>query len=186
MKSRYSRGFTLIELLVVIAIIGLLATFSVVQFANAREKARDAKRLSEIKQIRTALEMYKDRYGAYPNATDGDDASGGYDIGCIGGPSGTDTFISELRTSGILQKTICDPRGTTNANSYMYYRYAAGSSGCDVARGAFYVLIIMTLESTTTPSPTSPGWSCPSRDWSTAGGAGLGYTPAWVTGAFEN
>lgn len=46
-----SRGFTLIELLVVIAIIGLLATFSVVQLAGSREKARIAKGLSFSSQI---------------------------------------------------------------------------------------------------------------------------------------
>ncbi len=37
------RGFTLIELLVVIAIIGLLASFTVVQLAGSREKARLAR-----------------------------------------------------------------------------------------------------------------------------------------------
>lgn len=51
-------GFTLIELLVVIAIIGLLSTLAVVALNNARMKSRDAKRVSDIKQIQTALELY--------------------------------------------------------------------------------------------------------------------------------
>lgn len=52
------QGFTLIELLVVIAIIGLLSTLAVVGLGNARLKARDAKRQSDIKVIQTAIELY--------------------------------------------------------------------------------------------------------------------------------
>ena len=55
---RKQRGFTLIELLVVIAIIGLLSTLAVVALNNARMKSRDAKRVSDVKQIQTALELY--------------------------------------------------------------------------------------------------------------------------------
>ena len=52
------RGFTLVELLVVIAIIGLLSTLAVVSLNSARGKARDAKRLADIRQIQTAMELY--------------------------------------------------------------------------------------------------------------------------------
>ncbi|MCK4539944.1 type II secretion system protein [Candidatus Parcubacteria bacterium] len=62
------KGFTLIELLVVIAIIGLLSTLAVVSLNNARLKARDAKRMSDLKQISTAMELYSSDQGtsAYP------------------------------------------------------------------------------------------------------------------------
>ena len=60
------RGFTLVELLVVIAIIALLSTLSVVALNSARAKARDARRQSDIKQIRTALDMYFDSNLTYP------------------------------------------------------------------------------------------------------------------------
>jgi len=63
------KGFTLVELLVVIAIIAILSTLSVVALNSARTKARDARRLSDIKQIRTALEMYFDSNMAYPDPT---------------------------------------------------------------------------------------------------------------------
>ncbi len=67
MKNK--KGFTLIELLVVIAIIGLLATLSVVALNNARQKSRDAKRVSDIKQIQTALELYFVDQNNYPVET---------------------------------------------------------------------------------------------------------------------
>ncbi|MFA4830691.1 MAG: prepilin-type N-terminal cleavage/methylation domain-containing protein [Patescibacteria group bacterium] len=60
------KGFTLIELLVVIAIIGLLSTLAVVALGSAREKARDSKRLSDLKQVQTALELYYTDNNGYP------------------------------------------------------------------------------------------------------------------------
>lgn len=65
---RKQRGFTLIELLVVIAIIGLLSTLAVVALNNARQKSRDSKRVSDIKQIQTALELYFNDENGYPAA----------------------------------------------------------------------------------------------------------------------
>jgi len=66
MKDNKKRGFTLIELLVVISIIGLLSTISVVALNGARKKGRDAKRIGDIKQIQTALELYFNDNYAYP------------------------------------------------------------------------------------------------------------------------
>ena len=68
-KSKH--GFTLIELLVVIAIIGLLATLAVVSFSNAREKARDTKRIADLRQISKAIELYNLDNGQYPQPSQG-------------------------------------------------------------------------------------------------------------------
>ncbi len=60
------KGFTLIELLVVIAIIGLLSTLAVVSLNGARAKARDARRMSDLKQISTAFELRASEASSYP------------------------------------------------------------------------------------------------------------------------
>jgi prepilin-type N-terminal cleavage/methylation domain-containing protein len=55
---RRTKGFTLIELLVVIAIIGILAAMVFPVFARARESARKAVCLSNVKNIALAIQMY--------------------------------------------------------------------------------------------------------------------------------
>ena len=69
-QSNPPRGFTLIELLVVIAIIGLLSSIVMASLNTARERARDVRRLADIRQIQTALELYANANGgAYPHVT---------------------------------------------------------------------------------------------------------------------
>ncbi len=69
MKTLKQRGFTLIELLVVIAIIGILSSVVVASLNSARKKARDARRVDDVKQVQLALELYFDaNSGKYPQA----------------------------------------------------------------------------------------------------------------------
>lgn len=60
------KGFTIIELLVVIAIIGLVAAIVLVSIGNVKAKNRDARRMADMKQIATALNLYNNTNNRYP------------------------------------------------------------------------------------------------------------------------
>lgn len=66
--SNVKSGFTLIELLIVIAIIGILASLLMVNFIGIRQKARDSQRKSDLRQIQSALELYRADQGRYPDS----------------------------------------------------------------------------------------------------------------------
>ncbi len=66
MTKKTKNGFTLLELLVVIAIIGLLATVVLFAVNDARAKGRDSARIQQMKQIKTAIELFYDSKGYYP------------------------------------------------------------------------------------------------------------------------
>lgn len=65
---KHKKGFTLIELLLVVAIIGIISTLLTVALNNAREKARDTRRLTDINKIQQALELYYYDQNSYPVA----------------------------------------------------------------------------------------------------------------------
>jgi prepilin-type N-terminal cleavage/methylation domain-containing protein len=60
-----AKGFTLIELLVVITIIGLLSSVGLASYTRAQERARDAKRQSDLTSLRNSLEIYYAENNAY-------------------------------------------------------------------------------------------------------------------------
>lgn len=66
MIQRKANGFTLIELLVVVAIIGILASLIMANLVGIRQRARDAQRKSDVRQVQSAVELYRSDTGSYP------------------------------------------------------------------------------------------------------------------------
>jgi prepilin-type N-terminal cleavage/methylation domain-containing protein len=109
------KSFTLIELLVVIAIIGLLSSVVLVSLNGVRAKARDAKRVSDMKQIVMALDLYYDQYGSYPPAPNWGNNS------CILW-YGWSWFavLDPLITSGVMSNLPSDPLNQSTSNVFCY------------------------------------------------------------------
>ncbi len=66
--KNFKKGFTLIELLVAISIIGVLSGFLLANFVGVRQRARDGVRKSDLRQIQSALELYRSDQGSYPSS----------------------------------------------------------------------------------------------------------------------
>ena len=204
MAKQKQKAFTLIELLIVIAIIGLLASIVLAATNIARARARDGRRLADMHQIVTALDIYYDQNQRYPDPSvyfPGSSACGGYDTS----DNGQQSFLLPLITTGVLLKAPADPQNigvcalrdngihfanifkTAYAASgigpqgtvYAYAYYAAGSNGCPPSKGNYYVLGIKYMETTLgQPYPGSPGFTCAGKNWQ--------QSFSWVIGKFEN
>lgn len=101
-----AKGFTLIELLIVVAIIGVLATLLMANFVGVRQRARDAQRKSDLRQIQSALELYRADNGSYVLA-----------LPSCGGSS------LALNGTTYMQTVPCDPLGgnyTYSSNGTTY------------------------------------------------------------------
>lgn len=122
-KNRMSihgrRGFTLIELLVVIAIIGILSSIVLASLNSARKKGRDARRISDLKQLQLALELAYDSASSYPPAAAG---------------AVPDTLVSSSYIAAI-------PKDPSTDDDYSYAALQSdGTTACTAAPCSSYVI----------------------------------------------
>jgi len=133
-KSRQkSSGFTLIEVLVAITIIGILAGVITINFVSSGQQSRDAKRQSDLQSLQNAVELYKNKYGRYPEQCAG--GSGGWsgqlgtDYACA---DGTNRYILGNVSEGrefaeFMPQLPIDPRLNGMNSGYIYRTNADGT-----------------------------------------------------------
>ncbi len=107
------KGFTLIEVLTVVAIIGLLSSIVLVGLSSFRSRGRDARRIADVHEVQTALELFHTKRSQYP-----DDASWA-------------NLEKQLKSEGIgVTKLPKDPSsnrtGFTDQDQYGYKVFAEG------------------------------------------------------------
>jgi type II secretion system protein G len=112
-RTKNKKGFTLVELMVVSSIIALLASVVLGSLGNAKAKARDTERVQEMKNLQTALELYRLENG-YPIPGDG-----------LAYTTGTnDNSLSQvmigLVTEGFLSEIPTPPKGGFINEDYTY------------------------------------------------------------------
>lgn len=127
-------GFTLIELLVTISIIGLLSTMAVVALGSAREKARDAKRVSDLKSLSNLIEMGRADLGDDAAIVDCDGQYAASTL-CTGGELGTQT-ANFTDPAGVAP---CEGFGGTPSIGACAYSISSANGSSDATYGDYQV-----------------------------------------------
>jgi general secretion pathway protein G len=111
------RGFTLIELMIVVVILGILATIIMPRMLNRPEQARRMKAKVDIRNIESALALFKTDTGRFPTTSEGLEALV------------SDPGIKGYSSNGYLDKVPVDPWGSR----YVYICPGAAGRDYDLA-----------------------------------------------------
>jgi len=109
-------GFTLIELMIVVVILGLLATIIMPRILDRPEQARRIKAKVDIRNIQSALALFKTDTGRFPTTSEGLEVLV------------TNPGIEGYHSGGYLERAPVDPWGSR----YVYISPGIHSKGYDL------------------------------------------------------
>lgn len=133
-----SAGFTLVELLIVIVVIAVLSgvILGVLNTGGIRQKARDSQRVSDLKKIQSALELYFADMRAYPTGSGWTNAS--TSLSTL-----APNYISTLPTDPAPAGSSSTP---CNGTTYRYFYISNGTGS------AYYMAANMEVATDAAPS----------------------------------
>ena len=109
--NKRNQGFTIVELLIVIVVIGILALLVITTYSGIQQKARNAKRQTDVASLQTQLEGFHTDKGYYPSLANMNDG----------------TFLG-ANMRGLDQNALIDPSNTSTPQSKILLAAPAAKS----------------------------------------------------------
>ena len=120
MNIRRTNGFTIVEMAVVIIVIGILAAITAVAYGSVQERARDAQRVSDLAQLKQAMDRWVMTESKLPHESGaGYNGNGG---GWVYASTYPETYENIFLSKGFIKKPLRDPSTPIGSGSYMFYR----------------------------------------------------------------
>lgn len=128
-------GFTLVELLIAITIIAVLTTMGFNVYTGVQARARDSRRMDDLKKIQLALELYHNEFGYYP-PTSSPDQWYNSKPGDFWLPGLTSKYLPKMPADPInkgCSGNNTNPRDDTGAPNCLTYAYYSGPGFCNLS-----------------------------------------------------
>jgi len=152
-------GLTLVEMMVVISIIAVLSGIIYASFDDARKQARDKTRMTALKELQLAVELYKAQNGTYPENC-GNDGSKFYGQGSSQGAGNSYRTCSDANDPYIvglapefIDSLPSDPNAEDQAGKGFYYR-SDGTSYKILVRSSVESLLVSSVNDEFARCPT--------------------------------
>lgn len=122
--KRLQSGFSLVEIMVVVAIIAILSSVLYLNYSDYSAKSRDVERQSDVRTMQVAIELYKNKYGRYPEGCNAADRWSGHSPAnsCASG----NRYIVGLAPE-FIPRLPQDPKLNGDNSGYAYLTNSDGS-----------------------------------------------------------